>query len=62
MVDPREEKNRIIEPWQSGIPTGEQSISYEGRDLNNPKATMKDCGVGENAMLLLRRKVQVAGR
>ena len=39
----------------------EQSISYEGRDLSNPKATMKECGVGNKAMLLLRRKINVAG-
>jgi len=39
----------------------EQSISYEGRDLSNPKATMKESGVGDKAMLLLRRKVNVAG-
>ncbi|KAF7965060.1 hypothetical protein HWV62_712 [Athelia sp. TMB] len=47
---------------ESGIPIAEQSISYEGRDLTNSKSTMKDCGVGENAMLLLRRKVQAGGR
>lgn len=47
---------------ESGIPVTEQSISHEGRDLNNPKATMRECGIGENAMLLLRRKVNVAGR
>ncbi|KIM74979.1 hypothetical protein PILCRDRAFT_688772 [Piloderma croceum F 1598] len=47
---------------ESGIPVSEQSISHEGRDLSSPKATMRECGVGENAMLLLRRKVQVAGR
>ena len=39
----------------------EQSISYEGRDLSNPKATMKESGVGDKAMLLLRRKINVAG-
>jgi hypothetical protein len=47
---------------QSGIPVSEQSIHYEGRDLNNPKTTMQDYGVRDNSMLLLRRKVTVAGR
>lgn len=46
---------------ESGIPVAEQSISYDGRDLSNPKATMKESGVGNKAMLLLRRKVNVAG-
>ena len=53
---------RFIVYSQSGIPVTEQSISYEGRDLGDPKATMRACGIGENAILLLRRKVQVAGR
>lgn len=47
---------------ESGIPPSEQSISFEGRDLSNPKATMASFGIGEEAMLLLRRKVVVAGR
>lgn len=49
---------------QSGISVGEQSISYNGRDLSAPKSTMRELGVNENnAMLLLRRKVpNVAGR
>ena len=47
---------------QSGIPISEQSISHEGRDLNEPKATMRECGIGDHAILLLRRKVSVAGR
>ena len=34
----------------------------EGRELNNPKATIHECGVREDAVLLLRRKVIVAGR
>lgn len=52
----------IVPILQSGIPVNEQSISHEGRDLSNPKATMRECGVGDHAMLLLRRKVSVAGR
>jgi len=46
---------------ESSIPVAEQSISHEGRDLSNPKATMKESGVGDKAMLLLRRKINVAG-
>lgn len=46
---------------QSGIPVNEQIISYEGRPLDNPKATMRACGVGDHALLLLRRRVPVAG-
>jgi hypothetical protein len=34
----------------------------EGRELNNPKATIHECGVREDGVLLLRRKVVVAGR
>ena len=47
---------------QSGVPTREQSISFEGRDLSNSKSTMAELGVGDDAVLLLRRKVTVAGR
>nr|GAT46472.1 DNA damage-inducible v-SNARE binding protein [Mycena chlorophos] len=49
---------------ESGIPVGEQSISYNGRDLSAPQSTLRALGVTENnAMLLLRRKVaNVAGR
>lgn len=39
----------------------EQSISYQGTDLSNTKATMKESGVGDDAVLLLRRKVNVTG-
>jgi DNA damage-inducible protein 1 len=43
---------------ESGIPTAEQSISYNSRELSNPQATMAQLGVvGPNALLLLRRKV-----
>ncbi|KJA29638.1 hypothetical protein HYPSUDRAFT_226490 [Hypholoma sublateritium FD-334 SS-4] len=49
---------------QSSIPVNEQSISYEGRELQDPKATIRQLGVqGESAMLLLRRKIaNVGGR
>lgn len=47
---------------KSGIPRTEQSISYEGRELSNEKTTMEGLGVSENAVLLLRRKINVAGR
>lgn len=47
---------------QSNIPVQEQSISYEGRELTDPAATIASYRVPDNAMLLLRRKVTVAGR
>ena len=47
---------------KSGIPPSEQSISYEGRELSDVKATMEGLGVSGNAVLLLRRKISVAGR
>ncbi|EAU84210.1 SNARE binding protein [Coprinopsis cinerea okayama7 len=43
---------------ESGIPASEQSISYNGRELSNPKSTIRQLGVeGQSAMLFLRRKV-----
>jgi len=45
-----------------GVPPAEQSISHEGRDLTNVKATVEELGVSDNAMLLFRRKNNVAGR
>ncbi|CAE6477245.1 unnamed protein product [Rhizoctonia solani] len=47
---------------ECGIPVGEQSISLNGRELNDPKATLANAGVQNDAMLHLRRKVVVAGR
>ncbi|KAL5530330.1 DDI1 [Sanghuangporus sanghuang] len=47
---------------ESGIPANEQSISWDGHDLNRPKATMAELGVGDDAVLVLRRKITVAGR
>ncbi|KAL5527485.1 hypothetical protein ACEPAG_6276 [Sanghuangporus baumii] len=47
---------------ESGIPANEQSISLDGHDLNRPKATMVELGVGDDAVLVLRRKITVAGR
>ena len=47
---------------KSGIPVAEQSISYDGRELSNAKATMEGLGVSDDAMLQIRRKVSVAGR
>ncbi|KAI0658688.1 hypothetical protein C8Q70DRAFT_182252 [Cubamyces menziesii] len=63
-IDPNMELENVMAllEAESGIPVAEQSLSYEGRDLSNPKATMRESGVGDHAMLLLRRKVQVAGR
>ncbi|KAF8956717.1 aspartyl protease-domain-containing protein [Flammula alnicola] len=65
-IDPNMELENVMAllEAESSIPVNEQSISYEGRELSNPKATIRQLGVqGENAMLLLRRKVaNVAGR
>lgn len=47
---------------QSNIPAREQSITFEGRELSNPKATMQELGVVDHAVLLLRRKVNTAGQ
>lgn len=62
-IDPNMELENVMAllEAESAIPVSEQIISYEGRHLDNPKATMKDCGVGEQSLLLLRRKVPVAG-
>lgn len=63
-IDPTMELENVMAllEAESGIPIDEQSIFYEDRELNNPKATMQGLGVGESAMLLLRRKVRAAGR
>ncbi|CAE7230926.1 unnamed protein product [Rhizoctonia solani] len=47
---------------ECGIPVAEQSIVYQGRELNDPNATITSAGVENDAMLQLRRKVIVAGR
>jgi len=64
-IDPNMELGTVMVllEAESSIPVNEQSISYEGRELNDTTATMRGLGVGENAMLLLRRKLgRVAGR
>jgi len=63
-IDPQMELENIMALLEadSGIPVAEQSISFQGTDLVNPKATISECGVGDDAVLLLRRKVTVAGR
>ncbi|KAM5542503.1 hypothetical protein V8D89_003962, partial [Ganoderma adspersum] len=62
-IDPNMELENVMAllEAESGIPVSEQSLSYEGRDLNNPKEMMAQCGVGEKSMLLLWRKVHVPG-
>ena len=47
---------------KSGIPVAEQSISINGRELADPKATLISSGVSEDAVLSLRRRVVIAGR
>jgi len=41
---------------ESGIPVSEQFITLDGRELSQPMVTMKDLGVSDNSMLLLRRR------
>ncbi|CAL1700326.1 unnamed protein product [Somion occarium] len=62
-IDPNMELENVMAllEAESGIPVQEQSISYQNRDLTNQKATMLELGVGDHAMLLLRKKVQIAG-
>ncbi|CAL1700325.1 unnamed protein product [Somion occarium] len=57
-IDP----NMELENVMALLEAEEQSISYQNRDLTNQKATMLELGVGDHAMLLLRKKVQIAGR
>jgi DNA damage-inducible protein 1 len=47
---------------ETGIPIAEQSIHFEGKDLNDPKKTIQDYEVPNASLLLLRRKVSAAGR
>ncbi|KAI0806882.1 aspartyl protease-domain-containing protein [Fomes fomentarius] len=58
-IDPNMELENVMVLLEAEVT--DQSISYEGRDLNNPKATMRESGVGDNAMLVLRKKVHIAG-
>jgi len=64
-IDPKmrlEDVMALLEA-ESGLPPSEQSISYDGRELNNAKATMEEeLGPASDVMLLLRRKISVAGR
>ncbi|KAI0005045.1 hypothetical protein BJV74DRAFT_321274 [Russula compacta] len=63
-IDPKMELENVMAllEAESGIPPTEQSISYDGRELGNTKATMEELGVSNDAMLLFRRKINVAGR
>ncbi|KAG5654218.1 hypothetical protein H0H81_005905 [Sphagnurus paluster] len=65
-IDPNMELENVMAllEAESGIPVAEQSISFNDRELNAPKSTMRELGVdGDNAMLVLRRKVpNPAGR
>ncbi|KAI0268227.1 hypothetical protein BC834DRAFT_682250 [Gloeopeniophorella convolvens] len=63
-IDPDMELENVMAllEAESGLPASEQSISFDGRELSNPKSTMLELGLGEDAILLLRRKVVVAGR
>jgi len=63
-VDPNMELENVMAllEAESGIPVSEQSLHYNGTELKSPKSTMRQLGVGDKAMILLRRKVNVAGR
>ncbi|KAG9118874.1 DNA damage-inducible protein 1, partial [Ceratobasidium sp. 392] len=63
-VDPQMEMENIMVllEAESGIPVSEQSISHNGVDLVDPKATLSSAGVQEDSMLQLRRKAVIAGR
>lgn len=63
-IDPNMEMENIMALLEAecGIPMAEQSISYQGQELVDPKKTVAQCGVQENSMILLRRRVVVAGR
>ncbi|KAF9555359.1 hypothetical protein CPC08DRAFT_135121 [Agrocybe pediades] len=63
-IDPNMELENVMAllEAESGIPVTEQALHYEGRELSNPKATIRGLGVqGENAMIVLRRKVASVG-
>ncbi|GJJ07228.1 hypothetical protein Clacol_001428 [Clathrus columnatus] len=63
-VDPQMELENIMAllEAESGIPPAEQSISIDGRELSNPRATIMECVGNSKSVLLLRRKVIIAGR
>ncbi|KAF4619329.1 hypothetical protein D9613_004886 [Agrocybe pediades] len=63
-IDPNMELENVMAllEAESGIPVSEQALHYEGRELSNPKSTIRGLGVqGENAMIVLRRKVASVG-
>lgn len=61
-IDPSMELENVMAllEAESGIPVSEQSIYYNGGELDNRKKTLHDYGVGAQAMLLLRRRVMSA--
>ncbi|TFK82978.1 hypothetical protein K466DRAFT_279641 [Polyporus arcularius HHB13444] len=65
-IDPNMELENVMAllEAESGIPVSEQHISFGTKNLDNPKATMRECGIGDKAELSLKRKVYVpaAGR
>ncbi|KAG6856037.1 hypothetical protein H0H87_008141 [Tephrocybe sp. NHM501043] len=59
-IDPNMELENVMAllEAESGIPIAEQSISFENKELDDPKRTMQELGLsGDKVMLLLRRKV-----
>ncbi|KAF9450167.1 hypothetical protein P691DRAFT_497091 [Macrolepiota fuliginosa MF-IS2] len=66
-IDPGMELENVMAllEAETGIPASEQGISFEGRELTDPKKTIRDYGInGTQAMLMLRRKLgaNVGGR
>ncbi|KIY70371.1 hypothetical protein CYLTODRAFT_187164 [Cylindrobasidium torrendii FP15055 ss-10] len=57
-IDPNMELENVIALLASdtGLPESETLILYNGRALSNPKATMVQLGVPDNAMLLVGRR------
>jgi DNA damage-inducible protein 1 len=44
------------------IPTGQQSLTYNNKELSDQRQTLSAVGLEDNAMIALRRKVIVSGR
>ncbi|KAG6861967.1 hypothetical protein C0995_009151 [Termitomyces sp. Mi166 len=63
-IDPNMELENLMALLEAecGIPVPEQSIWFENKELNEPKRTMQELGVSNNAVLLLRKVSDPAGQ
>lgn len=43
-------------PLQSGVAPEQQELYYNGQELTEPKKTLEEYGVGQDDLLLMRRK------